>query len=80
MLWTIVSTAVAILSLTLGVARYVAARRKAAADRALGAAETNNAALTEVAKAAQDRIKTDAEVVKLPDATTDARLDKWMRD
>lgn len=80
MLWSIITTVAAIAGVFLGVARYIAAVRKAKADREIGAAQTKNEALTHTVEAAQQRVETDAEVVRLPDADADARLNKWLRD
>jgi hypothetical protein len=79
-LWLIISTLATILGVILGIARWIAAVRKARADRELGQAETENKALEKTVEAAKERIATDAEVVRLPDAAADAELRKWMRD
>lgn len=80
MIWTIVSTAVALLGVIWGVYRWFDSKRKARTDRALGEALVKVDALKKTVEAGKERVKTDAEVVKLPDADADGRLSKWMRD
>ena len=80
MLWSIFSTAIALLGIIWGVYRYFASRKQAQTEKKLGAAETKVEELTVAVEAAKDRISTDAKIVNLPDADADARLGKWMRD
>jgi uncharacterized membrane-anchored protein YhcB (DUF1043 family) len=78
--WAIISTIATIIGVILGIARLVAARRKAKVDREVGELKTRNDALLEALGAGKERIATDAAVINLPDGDADARLDKWMRD
>jgi hypothetical protein len=80
MVWTIVSTGVALLGIIWGVYRWFDGRKRAHTDEQLGSAKTKVEELTVAVEAAKDRIATDAKIVNLPDADADARLGKWMRD
>lgn len=78
--WASISTIATILALTFGIVRWVQARRKAKVDRELGKARATIDAQNEGLGAAEERIRTDAAIVRLPDGESDKRLDKWMRD
>lgn len=79
-LWLIISTVATILGVILGIARWIAAVRKAKVDRELGAVKTENEGLKNAVEAAEQRAEVHSNVVRLPDRDADKRLDKWMRD